>query len=354
MTGRQQQFGMFDIFQVDPERLTRDSLLEHLGHHQLADELGLDYIFLAERHFLPMYRATSPGLLLANLATRTQHARLGVLGYTLAIHNPVFLAEEISTLDHLTNGRMEVGIGLGHRPEEISGLGLPVEHRQTIFLDCLLMMRDLWTGRPYSHDGVLFRVRDVLVHPPIQQPHPPVWYTGGNPEAAAWAKRNGLSLAVGFQPDESLTAPARAFHEETAPDDAPPARLALMRHIYVADSDEQAREEIISDLMRLGEQLAANPTGVPNAPTSPPTRQDAERQYQEQQDRQIVVSGGPEKVAGELARTIQTVETDVFLANVHLMGVEDERVRRTLTLFAEQVVPRVREILEAESTGNGD
>lgn len=118
-----------------------------------------------------------------------------------------------------------------------------------------------------------------------------------------------------------------------------------MRHIYVAESDDQAHEEIIADLMNLGAELAANPKGLPQALGEPPTREEAEIQYQDQKARQIIVPGGPETVASELAKSMSTLEVDVFLANIHLMGVEDARLRRTLTLYAEEIAPLVREMV---------
>jgi alkanesulfonate monooxygenase SsuD/methylene tetrahydromethanopterin reductase-like flavin-dependent oxidoreductase (luciferase family) len=328
-------FGLFDIFQVDPALPTGESWRSHLEHARLADALGLEFIFLAERHFMPLYRAATPGLLLANLAATTTHARLGVMAWTLALHHPVLLAEEISALDHLSGGRLEVGVGLGHRPQEISGLGLPAEHRQAIFLEALMMLRQLWQGKPYTYDGAMYHVKDVLVDPPLQRPHPPFWYAGNDPATAAWAKRLGLNLAIGFQPDAALRAPAEAFVGGAG-------RLAVMRNIYVAESDAAAREEIVADLMRVGEELAANPRGFAAAPAAPLTHADAERQQADLLAKQVVVAGGPETVAAEIAGTLSTLGANVFLANIHLSGVDDARLRGTLTRFAEDVIPRVR------------
>lgn len=342
---RQLEFGLFDILQVDPSRPTAEILQERLSHHQEADRLGLDYVMLAERHFMPLYRASSPGLLLASLATTTERIRLGILAYTLALHHPVLLAEEISTLDHLTGGRLEVGLGLGHRPQEIAGLGYPAEHRQAIFLENLMIMRQAWEGQTFKFDGALHHVNDIYVDSPLQRPHPPLWYAGGDPQVTAWAARNGLSLAVGFQQDEGLAASTEAYRQESPPEAAPRQRIALMRHIYVAETGEQAREEIITDLIRLGEELVANPRGLPNVPEHPPTREEAEAQYEDQKARQIVVSGDPAEVAEAIAASLQTINANTFLANIHLTLVEDARIRRTLRLYAEQVVPLVRERL---------
>jgi alkanesulfonate monooxygenase SsuD/methylene tetrahydromethanopterin reductase-like flavin-dependent oxidoreductase (luciferase family) len=336
------EFGVFDILQVDPDTPTRESLATHLAQLLLADQLGLEYAFISERHFMPFYRASTPSLLLAHLAALTSQIRLGVMAYTLALHNPVLLAEEISALDHLSGGRLEVGVGLGHRPQEIDAIGLPAEHRHAIFLECLNVMRQLWGGEPVSTEGALYRLRDVLVDSPLQRPHPPLWYAGNDPNAAAWSARNGLSLAVGFQPDLALQVPARAFREARGDGTT---RLAVMRHIYIADSDEQARDEIVADLMRLGADLAANPRGVSDPPARPPTQEEAEGQYADNDRKQIVVSGSADRVAAQISTTMRALDADVFLANVHLTGVEDARVRRTLQRFAEDVVPRVSESL---------
>jgi alkanesulfonate monooxygenase SsuD/methylene tetrahydromethanopterin reductase-like flavin-dependent oxidoreductase (luciferase family) len=345
---RRLEFGLFDILQVDPSRPTAELLRERLSHHREADRLGLDYVMLAERHFMPLYRAASPGLLLAALAESTERVRLGVLAYTLALHHPVLLAEEISTLDHLSGGRLEVGLGLGHRPQEIAGLGYPAEHRQAIFLENLMIMRQAWEGKQFKFDGALHHVDDIYVDPPLQRPHPPLWYAGGDPQITGWAARNGLSLAIGFQPDEGLVASTEAYLNETPPEGAPRQRVALMRHIYVAESSEQAREEIVTDLIRLGESLVANPHGLSNMPEQPPTREEAEAQYEDQKTRQIVVSGDPAEVADAIATSLRTLRANTFLANIHLTLVEDARIRRTLRLYAEQVVPLVRERLAIE------
>lgn len=342
---QQLEFGLFDIMQVDLTRPTGEVLRERLAHHREADRLGLDYVMLAERHFMPLYRASSPGLLLARLSETTASIRLGVLAYTLALHNPVLLAEEISMLDHLTDGRLEIGLGLGHRPQEIAGLGYPAEHRQPIFLENLMIMRQAWDGQMFKFDGAMHHLNDIWVDPPLQQPHPPLWFAGGDPQITGWAARNGLSLAVGFQPDEGLVNSTEAYWNETPPEGAPRQRVALMRHIYVAESSEQAREEIISDLVRLGEDLIANPRGLPNIPEEPPTREEAEVQYEDQKARQIIVSGDAEEVAAAIATSMQLIRANVFLGNIHLTLVEDARIRRTLSLFAEEVVPRVKERL---------
>src|SRR4051812_13772516 len=87
MDARDCQFGILDLLEVDPEQSTRQSLAEHFALLRAGDRLGLEYLFVAERHFVRDQRAASASLLLATLAATTTRARLGVLAYTLPLHN---------------------------------------------------------------------------------------------------------------------------------------------------------------------------------------------------------------------------------------------------------------------------
>lgn len=358
------QFGIFDIMQVVPATPSRVAFAEHLAAAELADRVGLDYYFTAERHFMPFYRTPAPSVWLGAVAARTARIRLGTLAYTVALHNPMRLAEEISMLDHLSGGRIEVGVGLGHRPEELVSLGIDPRLRQPMLVEGVVLMQRAWRGEPFHHPGHAWKFQDLYVEAPLQRPFPPQWYAGNDPEAARWAALNGLSLAIGFQPDERLRAPSEAYHaavdevEQSTdpPERGPlPQRLALMRHVYVAESDEQAMEEMIGDLMAIGDAVGSltpnpSPTGASarerGAGSGPRnlSRGEAEREVGRLREQQIVVAGGPETVAAALAATIAMLGLDVYLANPWLTGVDARRVERTIRLLAEEVALRVREM----------
>lgn len=344
------QFGIFDIMQVPPEVPAYRAYNEHMEDAVLADELGLDYHFIAERHFMALYRTPSPSPWLGALAAKTKRIRIGALGYIVPLHNPVRLAEDVSMLDHLSMGRMEVGIGLGHRPEELVSLGIEPGLRQAMMMESLLLMRKAWMGQSFDFPGKVFSFKDIRVERTIQVPHPPLWYAGNNPQAATWASKNLISLALGFQPDEQLQAPADAFHDQREEDKREPGRrpfLALMRHLYVAESDDQARSEMIEDLQRIGQSFAASPRELARLePEELPDRDKAEAQLDELLATDVVIGGSPETCANRLAETSRNLGLDVFLANPYLTGLDPERIQRTIRLYAEQVVPAVREMVD--------
>lgn len=345
------RFGLFDIMQVVDQTPSRQVFSDHLADAVLADDLGFDYYFAAERHFMPYYRTPSPSVWLAAVAARTRRIRLGALAYTLPLHNPVRLAEEVSMLDHLSGGRIDVGAGLGHRTQELVSLGVDPEARHALLMEGLVLLLRAWRGEPFNHFGDMYQYGDLYVEAPVQQPHPPLWYAGNDPEAAGWAARNGLSLAVGFQPNERLQAPCQAYREAAREegDERPPVHLALMRHLYIAESDEQAHDEMTRDVMVIGEHFAAVPGGPAGHDARRLTREEAEARVAAMLRDDVIVAGSAETCARAIAGTAARLGVDVFLANPYLTGVENERVRRTIRLLAKEVRPLVREALDARS-----
>ena len=341
------QFGLFDIMQVLPDVPSGHAYAEHLRAVEVADQLGLDYYFVAERHFMPHYRTPAPSVWLGAVAASTSRIRLGALAYTVPLHNPARLAEEISMLDHLSGGRMEVGVGLGHRPEELAALGIDPNRRQLLMMEGIVLMQRAWRGQPFDHPGTAYRFQGLYVDPPVQRPHPPLWYAGNDPMAAQWCANNGLSLAVGFQPADQLLGPCAVYRAtlKKQQEAKPSQRLALMRHLYIAENDAAAEEEMTRDVMAAGEAFAASPRQIAQVQKTRMTRGEARQAVARLKERQVVIGGGPETCARVIAETARTLMLDVFLANPWLTSVEPERVERTIRLFATEVAPRVKEMV---------
>lgn len=342
-------FGLFDIMQVLEETTSQRAYVEHLKDAVLADKSGLDYYFVAERHFMPVYRSPSPSVWLGAVAARTTRIRIGALAYTLPMHNPVRLAEDVSMLDHLSGGRMEVGVGLGHRPEELRSIGVDPNFRQPLLLEGVVLLQRAWRGEPFDHPGQVYQFENLYVEAPVQRPFPPLWFAGNDPDALGWAARNGLSAAIGFQANERLVVPAKSFRSaelyEGAVVPGTGQHLALMRHLYVAESDERAMEEMTRDIMEIGERFAASPRGIAGTPPKKMSREEARASVEQMIATDVIIGGGPETCASAIVRAAQKLDIDVFLANPYLTGVDPRRVRRTMRLFSGAVRARVEELL---------
>jgi alkanesulfonate monooxygenase SsuD/methylene tetrahydromethanopterin reductase-like flavin-dependent oxidoreductase (luciferase family) len=212
----------------------------------------------------------------------------------------------------------------------------------------LAIMQALWSGGQVTIESEHNVVREVAINPtPLQTPHPPLWYAGGDAGAASWAGSLGMSLAVGFAPLRNLVGATAGFKagrlaREDDPEHQPvpgEGRIALMRHAYIAETDERAKSEMIDDLLRLH---ALHATGGPTNPAE--TRQVAEQEVEALIRDEVYVAGGPETVAAAIAFAAKAVGINVLLANPYAGGIEDERSRRTMRLLATEVRSALNEI----------
>lgn len=333
------ELGLFDIHQVDPtdNDAIASGFERRLRLLALADQVGLRYAFTAERHFLPNYRAPAATAWVAAASQRTSAIRLGVMAYTLPLHLPAALAEDVAILDHLTNGRLEVGFGLGHRPEELIAIGIDPAEREQIFQERLAVMSALWEGKAVSLERPNTVVRNVAIHPlPLQQPYPPIWFAGSDPQAARWAGLRGMSLAIGFKPTPELQPAVEAFRAGQAKAEGalPGAgRVALMRHVSIAPTDIEAVEAMAEDLDRLQQLGSGEPGDIDQA------RQTAMHMIMDES----FTAGSPETVAESIQLAKQLLGIDVFLANIHAAGVSDARLEQMVRLLAEEVAPRLQQ-----------
>ena len=333
--------GLFDIHQVDPISTadTQTVLNNRLDDLTYADELGgFEVAFTAERHYLQTHRCQSANVWLAAASQRTRDLRLGALAYTLPIHQPLPLAEEIAMLDHLTGGRIEVGVGLGHRTEELIANGIDPARRVQVFQERLAVLEGLLNGGQVTFESDHTVIRGAYLHPAaFQRPHPPLWFAGTDRPSAIWAGQHGMNLAVGFAPTEALMGATNGFREgvvmrvarSPAPDGLRRGEIALMRHVYVAEDDARARAEMVDDLLRL-QSL--------NADCGEGSRGDRHAAAEAELDRllesEIFLAGGPETVAKGIIRTRAMLGISIFLANVYAASVDVQRVRRTMQLLA--------------------
>lgn len=331
------ELGLFDIHQVDPtnDDPVADVFDRRMDLLALADRAGLRYAFTAERHFLPSFRTPAPTAWIAAASQRTSAIRLGVLAYTLPLHLPAALAEEVAILDHLTHGRLEVGFGLGHRVEEFEALGLDPEERVQVFQERLAVITALWGGAAVTLERPGAVVRNLAIFPlPLQQPQPPLWFAGSDPQAAHWAGIRGMSLAVGFKPAQALQPAVEAFRagrQRSDMHDPGAGRVALMRHVSLAETDRQAFDAMVDDLDRLQRLGSGEPGDLDQA------RQMATGMIM---DESFIV-GSPETVAKSIGRANGALGIDVFLANIHAPGVDDERLEQMVRLLADEVAPRL-------------
>src|SRR5438309_5796358 len=141
-----------------------------------AEALGVDCVWLGEIHFTPTRSVISASLQVASsIATRTRRLRVGTAVTVLPLNHPLRIAEEIATLDHISEGRLEFGIGRSGVARSYDSYGIAYGESQARFREALEIIREAWKGEPFSYEGEFYRFQNTTVAPrPFQVPHPPI------------------------------------------------------------------------------------------------------------------------------------------------------------------------------------
>lgn len=163
-----------------------------------AERLGFDSAFVVEHHFTGFGQVSAVLNLLAYLAAQTTTIRLGTAVVVLPWHNPILLAEQASTVDVLSGGRLDLGVGRGYRPNEYHGFGVDPDEADDRYQECLDILQKGWTANDrFSHEGRFWSYRDIVIEPtPVQRPHPPIWTGAGSERSVRQAARAGHRLLV--------------------------------------------------------------------------------------------------------------------------------------------------------------
>ena len=213
-----------------------------------AESWGLDIVWLAEMMVNPARSVLSAPLLMSSWAvSRTERLRVGTAVQLLPLNHPLRVAGEVATLDHLSHGRFDFGIGRSGSPRSYDALGVPYEESQDRFFEALEIILTAWKGEPFSHHGRFYQFDDVTVAPkPYRAPHPLVRMAATTPDTFPRVGRMGLPIFVGLRgmdiPELSqcLKVYRQAWRDAGHPGDGD---ACLRIPIYAAPTEQAAREE---------------------------------------------------------------------------------------------------------------
>jgi len=236
-------FGIFD--HLDSNGLALGSFLdERLRLVELIEQEGFAGYHLAEHHSTPLGMAASPSVFLSAAIQRTRHIRLGPLVYVLPLYHPLRLYEEICMLDHLSKGRLMVGVGRGGALLEHQRYGVDPTAVPAMYHEAFAVLMRAFESDVLDFDGQFFKYKDYVVQAkPMQRPHPPIWYGAPNPEAVAWAAPRAVNV-VSLGPAARARAISDRYRKEWSGlgrkvSDLP--LIGITRHIVVADTDAAAQ-----------------------------------------------------------------------------------------------------------------
>jgi alkanesulfonate monooxygenase SsuD/methylene tetrahydromethanopterin reductase-like flavin-dependent oxidoreductase (luciferase family) len=195
------RFGLFGSAQAKrggPDLDSGVGFREFIDYNIEAEALGYHSTFLVEHHFTGFGQVSATLNLLTWVAARTKTLRVGTAVLVLPWHNPVLLAEQAATIDLLSGGRLDFGIGKGYRHNEFASFNIPMEEAEERFQEGLAVILKSWTSEQrFSHEGKYWTFNDVIVEPPTRQkPHPPVWMGAASENSLRQVAERGFNLLL--------------------------------------------------------------------------------------------------------------------------------------------------------------
>ena len=237
------KFGIFDQHDASGRALP-EHYAQRLALAEVYDRCGFHIYHQSEHHSTPLSTTPSPSVFLAAVAQRTKRIRLGPLVYILPLYNPLRLIEEICMLDHLSGGRLMVGVGRGGALLEHARFGVDPADAPKMYHEAFAVLMRAFSEDVVNFEGTYYKYKDYVVQAkPVQRPHPPLWYGAPNAEAIAWAAPNAINV-VSLGPAARARAISdryRAEWEKLGHSPAALPKIGITRHIVVADTDAQAR-----------------------------------------------------------------------------------------------------------------
>lgn len=340
-------FGLVLTFR-NPQQWSRplvDLYREHIEQAVLAEELGYDHVWTSEHHFAEDAWSPSPLPILSAIATRTSRIRLGTFIIILPLHHPARIAEDAATVDIISGGRLDLGVGRGYWLSEFASLGIPRQQRSSRLEEGLEIIHRCFTQERVSFDGKYYHLQDLTLAPkPVQKPHPPLWVAAMAEKSVDRAARLGYHLAGSGGADLQRMYDAALLKYGRNPAEH---HIAQLRAVYVAESREKAWDEaephlyyMMSSYDRRYKEAADLPWSetvfsVPSVPPPGEMRRTAGLTFFQAP----LIVGTPEDAIREIERYQQETRVTHLVLWMQLAGLDPQKARRSIELFAKEVMP---------------
>ena len=345
------EFGSFMEFHLREDGNQAQAFEESFAQVDMAEDLGLDAVWLAESHFNPTRAVMSSPLIVASaIAARTKRLKVGTAVHVLPLGNPLRIAEQAATLDQVSQGRFQFGVGRSGLPGAYEGYGISYAESRERFYEYLEIIVKAWTNERFSYEGKYHSYDDVcLVPKPYQSPHPPIRIAATTSDTFPLMGKMGYPVFIGVrglgmsqvaeQVDSYKQAWEEAGHQGSID-------VSLRVPVYIAETKEKALSEpeqsFMKQFRRLGTQLASSVTSA----GADPREQRAERGEQlaaltwENVQQEKVVVGTPDMVIEQLQNMKETLSLSGIVAELNAgEGIPRENIERSLRLLCEKVIP---------------
>ena len=332
---------------------------------EAAEMGGLTGVWLAERHFaaprspldtggagIPSV-VSAPLIISSAIVARYESLRVGVAVNVLPLAHPIRIAEEVATVDHISRGRVEFGVGRSGFARAYDGYGISYAESRERFQECLDVILSAWTNERFSYEGKHYQFNDVCVIPkPFQKPHPPLRIAATTKETFPQVGRAGIPVFVGLRGmdrpalADSLNAYRKAWKEAGHEGDA---SVFLRIPVFVGETDEQAHADAEESTMTAYRRLAQNFLNSATVAGATPDEERVQRGHRlsaityEDLLRDRLAYGGPDRVTELLREIIEELQLDGVVAEVNVGGgISKDKVLASVNRFATEVAPALR------------
>lgn len=373
------RYSLFTTLADPGNKRTYPEIIKNLREQAVfADQAGFENVWLAEHHFGPegMGNIPNPILIASDLGQRTKRLRMGLCAVILPWWHPLRLAEDLATLDHLLEGRLDVSVGRGVWPREGPNFHPNADPRNSdtlmeLFRETLEIVKKAWTEEFFSHQGPNYtfpaptttwkhpmfpsderwrdgeRVTKLNIIPkPFQKPHPPLYQVCSSPGSIEFAAKNKINVQLWQPPPKAVHAYATMYAEHRAKAEGHPVdpkkHIGVLRQIYVAPTMEQAEREaresasfvfLYNNPFR-GLSMFMNPGEQPK-----PTEKMC---FEFLAERGNIVIGPPDYVAERLNELREVGGIDNVLADLALPSMSQRQILTSMDLFATKVMPQLK------------
>jgi alkanesulfonate monooxygenase SsuD/methylene tetrahydromethanopterin reductase-like flavin-dependent oxidoreductase (luciferase family) len=314
---------------------------------QAADELGFRSMWLAEHHFSTYGYLSRPLMFALHLASKTKRLRIGTAVIVLPLHHPLVVAEEIATVDLLSGGRLDIGLGRGYQNYEFERLGVKLNESRQRWEEEVDVILLALKGKPFSYDGTYYQIPETTVFPtPLQAPHPPIWVTAQSLESVEATVRRGFNIITGGSgvPIERLREFKRALDEHLETYKPPhPISIGTQRFVYVTDNEADARAaaeqarwnmrvtlSLRNDYSKVEDGHAVD-VPLPNEPTTDDIMNE------------LTVIGTPDRCIRQIRRIQDVMGINHFNCSFSFGDLKQQQILKSMRLFAEEVMPAFKD-----------
>ncbi|PKB78845.1 MAG: hypothetical protein BZY88_16410 [SAR202 cluster bacterium Io17-Chloro-G9] len=321
-----------------------------------AEDWGFDGVWLAERHFAPPGGVrpvpsvvASPLIVATAIAARTSRIRVGTAVLVLPLGHPVRMAEEVATIDNISQGRLDLGIGRSGLPWSYTGYDIPYSESRERFTEFFEVMRLAWTQEQFSYEGKYYNFQDVcLVPKPFQRPYPPLRYAATSRETFADMGKMGMPIFVGIGRStvsdlgQAISEYRYAWKESGHPGNGD---VMLRMGAYVAEDMDRAisdpRESTEFFYGRMQGALGQAPQSQVDE-QSPSVSQSQVAPEYEAVLRDRLAYGTPDSVTHRLQEIIDELGLSGIIMMPNVGGkIPWDRLNASIRLFGEEVAPRL-------------